>query len=87
VLTGIFEPDGRIEPVDSVRTSLLDVFNGRAGNGEWRLAVGDLSENGQMQLVDWSLTFTGTSIPEPSAFALMGLGMLALFVRKPKQAS
>lgn len=78
VLTGTYEPDGRISPLDTLRTGLLDVFNNRAGNGDWRLAIGDLSESGQMQLIEWSLTLHGeTVVPEPSGLSLMILAALA----------
>ena len=77
VLSGTYEPDGRVNPTDTLRPSLLDVFNGSAGNGDWRLAIGDLSPSGQMQLESWSLTLTGdNTVPEPSSFALLGLGGL-----------
>lgn len=77
ILSGTYEPDGRTSATDTARPSLLDVFNGSTGNGDWRLAVGDLSAGGQMQLVSWSLTLSGaTSVPEPSTFALLGLGCL-----------
>ncbi|HEU5124403.1 MAG TPA: PEP-CTERM sorting domain-containing protein [Verrucomicrobiae bacterium] len=83
VLTGTYEPDGRTSPVDTIRTSLLDVFNGGTGNGDWRLAVGDLSEFGQMRLVDWSLTLEGeTVVPEPTSLSLLGLGALVLMMKK-----
>lgn len=81
ILSGDYEPDGRTSPTDISRPSLLSVFNGSAGNGDWRLLVGDLAEGGQMQLVSWSLILTGeTTIPEPSSvalFALCGLGVVA----------
>ena len=83
VLTGAYEPDGRTSPLDTVRTSLLDVFNGGTGNGDWRLAVGDLSEFGQMRLVDWSLTLEGeTVVPEPTSLSLLGLGALVLMMKR-----
>ncbi|HYG22065.1 MAG TPA: PEP-CTERM sorting domain-containing protein [Verrucomicrobiae bacterium] len=83
VLTGTYEPDGRTLPFDTERLSLLEVFNGRPANGEWRLAVGDLSEGAEMKLVSWSLTFSGeTVIPEPSSHALLGLGIAALALRR-----
>lgn len=83
VLTGTYEPDGRTSPLDTVRTSLLDVFNGGTGNGDWRLAVGDLSEFGQMRLVDWSLTLEGeTVVPEPTSLSLLGMGALVLMLKK-----
>ena len=87
VLTGTYQPDGRTHATDTMRSSLLDVFNGRPGNGEWRLAIGDLSESGQMTLVEWSITLTGTVIPEPSAFALCGLGAAAFGLRKLRRGN
>ena len=63
------------------RTALLSAFNGGAGNGDWRLNVGDLAETGTMQLVSWSLTLTGedasSAVPEASTWAA-GLGLVAL---------
>ncbi len=83
VLTGTYEPDGRTSSIDTVRTSLLDVFNGGTGNGDWRLAVGDLSEFGQMRLVDWSLTLEGeTVVPEPTSLSLLGLGAFLLIKKR-----
>lgn len=79
ILTGTYQPDGRINPTDTTRPSLLSVFDGSAGNGDWRLAVGDLSPGGQMQLESWSVTLTGmTVVPEPDMMALIGLGGLGL---------
>ena len=63
ILTGTFEPDGRLAPGDTLRPGMLDLFDGLAGNGDWRLNVADLSEFGEMELVSWSLTLTG----EPGA--------------------
>jgi hypothetical protein len=83
VLTGTYEPDGRTSPFDTIRTSLLDVFNGGTGNGDWRLAVGDLSAVGQMRLVDWSLTLEGeTVVPEPTSLSLLGLGAFLLIKKR-----
>lgn len=80
ILTGTYEADGRTLPTDTARPSLLDVFNGSTGNGDWRLAVGDLSSGGQMKLESWSLTLTGeTAAPEPTSWALLCLGGLSWF--------
>jgi len=81
VLTGTFQPDGRLAPTDATRPSMLGVFNGLAGNGDWRLNVGDFSAGGTMQLVNWSLTLTGedtiSAVPEASTYAA-GFGLAAL---------
>lgn len=81
VATGTFQPDGRANPIDTLRPSMLSVFNGGAGNGDWRLNVADLASGGTMKLVNWSLTLTGndasTPIPEASTWAA-GLGLAAV---------
>jgi MYXO-CTERM domain-containing protein len=81
VLTGTFQPDGRTGPTDTLRPAMLSAFNGGAGNGDWRLNLGDLSAGGTMQLVSWSFTLTGedsvSPIPEAGTWAA-GLGLAAL---------
>jgi MYXO-CTERM domain-containing protein len=78
VLTGTFQPDGRISPTDTLRPALLTVFNGGTGNGDWRFNIGDLAAGGTMQLVSWSFTLSGeTAVPEASTWAA-GLGLAAL---------
>lgn len=84
VLTGTFQPDGRVgdAALDPARTALLSAFNGGAGNGDWRLNVGDLAETGTMQLVSWSLTLTGedavSAVPEAGTWvAAFGMATLA----------
>lgn len=73
VLTGSFQPDGRIGPTDTLRPALLSAFNGGSGNGDWRFNLGDLSAGGTMQLVSWSLTLVGedtvSAVPEASTWA------------------
>ncbi len=76
VLTGTFQPDGRSGATDAGRPFLLGTFNGGGGNGDWRLNVGDLAQNGSMQLVGWSLSLTG-EVPEASTWAA-GLAVLGL---------
>jgi hypothetical protein len=77
VLSGEVEPDGRLDPTDLLRPATLGVFVGGAGNGVWRLSVADLSAGARMQLVSWSLTFTGVS-PVPETGVLGGLGLVVL---------
>ena len=81
VLTGTFQPDGRIDPTDTLRPGMLGAFIGGAGNGDWRLNLGDLAAGGTMQLVSWSFTLTGEGpiapVPEAGTWAA-GLGVAAL---------
>lgn len=81
VLTGTFQPDGRIGPTDTLRPAMLSAFNGGAGNGDWRFNLGDLAAGGTMQLVSWSFTLTGedtvSPVPEAGTWAA-GLGLAAL---------
>lgn len=74
ILNGAFQPDGRVLSTDSERPLTLAVFEGRDGNGLWRLNVADLELGGQMRLESWSLTLTGeTAVPEPSTWAAVVL--------------
>lgn len=81
VLTGLYEPDGRVLPTDVARPSLLGTFIGSTGNGDWRLNVGDLALGGTMRLESWSLTLSGTTalseVPETSTYAA-GLVLLGI---------
>lgn len=81
VLTGTFQPDGRLNPTDTLRPAMLDVFNGGVGNGDWRFNLGDRAAGGTMQLVSWSFTLTGentlSAVPEAGTWAA-GLGLVAL---------
>jgi hypothetical protein len=87
ILTGLYQPDGRIDPTDVLRPSLLNLFIGGTGNGDWWFNVGDLSSGGTMQLVHWSLTLIGDNtvsvdagvhaVPEPPTW-ITGFGLLAL---------
>lgn len=81
VLGGVFQPDGRLAPTDAARPALLGIFTGLAGNGDWRLNLGDLSATGTMELVSWTLTLTGDdnvpAVPEAGTWAAaVGLGAL-----------
>ncbi len=81
VLTGTYQPDGRTAPTDTLRPAMLSAFAGGAGNGDWRLNIGDLADGGTMQLVGWTLTLTGqdasAAVPEASTWAA-GVGMAAI---------
>lgn len=87
-LTGVWQPDGRVEDPTLVldsdpRTSLLASFVGQDVGGRWTLFVADVSSGGQYRLDSWSLTVT--FVPEPTqASAIMGaLGLAwALYQRR-----
>ena len=80
-LTGTWQPDGRaIDPLSSPSlfdttppTALLNSFDGTDPEGTWTLFLADLSSGGQSTVVNWSLNFE--TVPEPSAWALLGIGI------------
>lgn len=79
ILTGLWQPDGRLDPTDTARPAMLEVFNTTSANTFWHLTIADLSEGGTMTLNNWSITLSGfTAVPEPQEYvALAGLGLLA----------
>jgi subtilisin-like proprotein convertase family protein len=87
-LTGTWATDGRnIDPLatpavfDATQPSLfLDSFNGTDPNGTWTLFIADLSNGGQSTLVSWGLSIV--TVPEPSMYALMGIGFALFLARK-----
>ena len=90
-LTGMWQPDGRIlDPESSAssfdtapRSNLLNVFNGLDPNGEWTLFAADLSSGNISTLTGWGLVIT--VVPEPSTFALVGLGTAALMISRRRK--
>ncbi len=88
VVTGTWQPDGRLNPTSTSRPAGLDVFNSGTGNATWYLTIADLSPGGSMTLTSWSLTLEGTSsVPEPAeslGFVAVGLGLFALVRRRPQ---
>jgi subtilisin-like proprotein convertase family protein len=84
-VSGIYQPDGReTDPYNTLnsdtRTAMLADFIGLDPNGEWKLFVADQSPGEESTLQSWSLTIT--AVPEPSAAALGGLGVLLLLRRR-----
>ena len=70
-LTGTWAPDGRsVSPFDTVtgepRTATLSGLNDQSSGGAWTLLIADLSTGGVGTLANWSLTSTGSSVPEPA---------------------
>jgi subtilisin-like proprotein convertase family protein len=89
-LTGTWSSDGRkIDPLSAPSlfdttqsTSLLDSFDGTDPNGTWTLFLADLSSGGQSTVVTWGLNIK--AVPEPSACALLAIG---IFLRVGKRIS
>ncbi len=82
-LTGTWQPDGRnVNPANSLdtspRTAMLGSFTGENPNGNWTLFVADVSPVGTGTFEDWSLQITGTVVPEPQTWALVGVGTVLL---------
>jgi subtilisin-like proprotein convertase family protein len=86
-LTGTWASDGRnIDPQSApslfdstLPTALLTSFDGTDPDGTWTLFLADLSSGEQSTVVTWGLNIE--TVPEPSACALLAVGIL-LCVRK-----
>jgi hypothetical protein len=91
VLTGSWQPDGRVNPEDASgsSSSRMAVFNGLNGAGTWYLNIADLADSGHMTLAGWELTLVGFSpVPEPEEYAAMtaaGLAAFALWRKKNRR--
>lgn len=91
-LIGTWQPDGaNIDPqsaslafLPAGQTAMLSSFVGDNANGQWVFFVADLSGGNQSTLASVGLTIM-TTAPEPSAWALVGLGGLCLvaILRRP----
>lgn len=79
LLSGEWQPDGRQSLNDALRSATLAGFNGLAPGAAWYLTLADLSPTGTMTVEGWSLTFIGTSVPEPEEWAVAVAAGLALF--------
>jgi subtilisin-like proprotein convertase family protein len=83
-LTGTWQPDGaNLDPQSSPssffgapQSALLGSFNGSNPNGVWVLFLADVAAGSQSTVVSWGLAIT-TTVPEPSALALTGAGLMA----------
>jgi subtilisin-like proprotein convertase family protein len=86
-LSGLWQPDGRnVDPADvteaSARTAMLSSFNLSAAAGDWTLFLADTSSGDTHTLQSWTLSITGTAIPEPGALLLALAGGMALLRRR-----
>lgn len=81
-LTGTWASDGRnIDPQSApslfdttLPTALLTSFDGTDPDGTWTLFLADLSSGEQSTVVTWGLNIQ--IVPEPSAYALLAVGIL-----------
>ena len=86
-LTGVWQPDGRTSSPASVvdtdpSTAGLSLFDGMNPNGDWTLFIADMSPGGDSTLMDWQLTID--PVPEPPVAALLGLGVVAAYIRRSR---
>ena len=87
-----WQPDGRnVNPAavngTELQTSLLSSFNGESINGSWTLFLADLSVGETSTVESWGVQVV--TVPEPSTWALMGVGLLCggwRFFRKRNRA-
>ncbi len=85
LLTGLWQPDGRTDPLEADRSARFDALLGNPGNGRWNLTFADLSPGGTMTVESWTLTLVGEgieSVPESSTwgavvFMLVAASLLA----------
>lgn len=88
ILTGGWQPDGRLDPADTARPASLAVFNGLPGNGTWYVNIADLADTASMTLHSWELLLTGYSpVPEPEHYATLSGVALATFAWLAKRRS
>jgi subtilisin-like proprotein convertase family protein len=78
LVTGTWSPDGRHFDPSLVldtdqRSAFLSSFVDGDPSGDWTLFLADVDFGDQGTLVSWTLTVT--AVPEPSTYALMGLGL------------
>jgi len=87
-VTGVWAPDGRaIDPLSAgsafdtaLTTSGLNGLTNGNLNGTWTLFIADLGTGSGAATLQ-SATVTVESTPEPSTFALMGLGVAGILAR------
>lgn len=89
-LTGVWAPDARSNDPGLVKDSdprgpfVLHSFYNQNPNGKWTLFVADLSPGGTSTLNSWGLEVS--AIPEPTTWALIGVGSLMLLAMRKRRA-
>ena len=90
--TASWQPDGEnINPNSPAsdypvaQSAMLSSFEDTNPNGTWTLFLADLSSGSPSTVVSWSLDIV--TVPEPSAWALMGIGAAALLWIQRRQNS
>jgi subtilisin-like proprotein convertase family protein len=53
-----------------------------SADGDWTLFIADISGGDIAELTGWTLSFTGTAIPEPSGCLLATAGLALLLHRR-----
>ncbi len=89
-MTGLWRPDGRNTDPNNVTdltspTASLSSFTGQNPNtGSWTLYVADLTGGDAHTLNGWTLTFTGSNVPEPGGVTLTTLATASLLFRRKR---
>ncbi|MGB0993926.1 MAG: PEP-CTERM sorting domain-containing protein [Akkermansiaceae bacterium] len=82
-LQNVFTVDGQSQQVDSTSTNPFTDFTGLSTDGSGNLVINISSASEDVRVVSaWALT--ANAVPEPSSTALLGLGGLALILRRRK---
>jgi len=84
-VNGDFAPDGRgINPFNALDTSprnaMLGNFTGYDPNGSWTLFFADVGPTAVSVIHGWTVSVE--AVPEPAAFTISALGVVAVFLRR-----
>ena len=84
---GMYQPDGRnVHPLSALdtdsRTTPLSLFTTTTPTGDWRLFIADVASGEEATLVNWSISMTGTAVPEPASILLVAMGACSALTRR-----